>query len=379
MEEDSRKILMIEDVPPVYHLVRRLLASSNMEVETAYSLAEGIDKASRQPYDAVLLDLGLPDSTGLETYAEFQHRFPNVPVIILTGQDDENMADEAVKMGAQEYLIKGSYLAQGPAVQRLLARSILSAIERFSIYMALLHERARMESRVIERTAELMHANTHLQSLAARLVSAQEDERRRISLELHDETGQSVTALRLSLALIQAELPAEMAELRQKVDEAIEMADSAMERLRTLAHNLHPPALERVGLDQTLRDYCQRVARQSGLCVEYRGADFDAIPRHCQISIYRIVQEALTNVVKHARADNVWVEINRDAETISLDVRDDGCGFTLPAGRFTTANTGLGLVGIQERIEAIGGTLQVITAAGHGTQITASVPLEEEL
>jgi signal transduction histidine kinase len=377
--EEALKILMIEDILPYFQLVRRLLVPSNMMVESAACLKEGLQKAERQQFDAALLDLGLPDSSGLETYAAFQRRFPDIPVIILTGTDDEKMAVEAVKMGAQEYLIKGSYLAQGPAVQRLLARSILSAIERFSIHMDLMQERAQMESRVIERTAELIRANVHLRALAARLVSAQEDERRRISLELHDETGQSVTALRLSLALIQAELPAEPVGLQQKVSEAIDLADTAMERLRTLAHNLHPPALERVGLDQTLRDTCQRLERHSGLSVEYRGADFSALPSHYQISIYRIIQEALTNVVKHAQAQNVWVEINRDAETISLEVRDDGRGFWLSAGHFTADNSGLGLVGIQERAEAIGGSLSVISAPGKGTRILASIPLEEEL
>jgi signal transduction histidine kinase len=376
MVDEQLKILMIEDVPPFSHLVRRLLAPSKMSLDAATCLEDGLHKAEGQLYDAVLLDLGLPDSTGLQTYATFKSRFPNIPVIILTGFDDENMAVEAVKMGAQEYLIKGPYLAHDPAVQRLLTRSILSAIERFSIYMDLIHARALMESRVIERTEKLMEANAHLRALTARLVSAQEDERRRISLELHDETGQSVTALQLSLALIQTELPAELPELQQKVNEAISLADAAMERLRTLAHNLHPPALERVGLDQTLRDYCQHVARHSGLCVEYRGADFSTVPRHYQISIYRIVQEALTNVVKHAHARSVWVEINRDAETISLDIRDDGCGFVIPTGQQTN---GLGLVGIQERMEAIGGILQILTEPGKGTRITASVPLEEEL
>lgn len=378
MTNDPLHVLIIEDVAPFTILLNRLLAPANIILDTAACLAEGIQKAQQGNYQAVLLDLGLPDSAGLKTLSSFQSCFTDIPIIIFTSLDDENLAIEAVKHGAQDYLIKGAYLAQGAAGQRLLIRSIYSAIERFSIQTALVRERALMESRVIERTAKLAEVNEHLRSLTARLVSAQEDERRRISLELHDETGQFITALRLSLALIESELPPEYPDLQSKVNAAIGLADAAMERLRILAHDLHPPALLTVGLDQTLRDYCERVARQAKLPVEYRGAELDDLPSHFQISIYRIVQEALTNVVKHSRAQRAKVTINRDAEMISIEVQDDGQGFELADGETKSVHHGLGLIGIQERVEAIGGVMQIFTEPGFGTRIFVTVPLQEE-
>jgi signal transduction histidine kinase len=213
-------------------------------------------------------------------------------------------------------------------------------------------------------------------SLASHLVSAQEDERRRISLELHDEAGQALTALKLNLAMLQDELPGELDHTRSKIREAIALTEKTMGDLRSLAYNLRPPAIDAVGLSQTLQDYCQRVARQAGIQVIYKDRLRLDLPSYFQLSIYRVVQEALTNIVKHACATRVEVRLENDAEQIVVSVADNGRGFSAQASSLQVSK-GLGLIGIQERMEALGGVFEITSQNGGGTELTARIPIQE--
>ena len=344
--------------------------------ENADSLKEGLRLADEQSFDAVLLDLGLPDSQGLQTFMKFSSQEPSLPVIILSGLDDESIAARAVQLGAQDYLVKGNYLTQGDAGSKLLVRSIHYAIERHSIQSTLLGERGLLEQRVTERTLELSEANQLLQNLTARLVSAQEDERRRISLELHDEAGQALTALKLSLSMMRSSLDGDISSLDSQLQEAIDLVGNIMERLRTLAHDLRPPSLDNVELDQSLRDLCHRTAVQSKIHVDYRSSGVDSLPGYYQISIYRVVQESLTNIVKHAHAAHAWVKIECDAEGVHLSVRDDGVGFDSDAASQGQVS-GIGVAGMRERVEALGGVFDITSNSGEGTSLLARMPLQE--
>jgi signal transduction histidine kinase len=224
---------------------------------------------------------------------------------------------------------------------------------------------------------QLSTANERLLSLTSHLVSAQEDERRRISLELHDEAGQALTALKLNLALLQTELPDEFRNSREQISEAIALTEKTMEDLRALAYNLRPPAIDAVGLSQTLHDYCQRVSRQTGIQVVYQDSTLPGLPGHIQISIYRVVQEALTNIVKHSGATRVEVRLENDAEKILVHVSDNGRGFSPEKSNSPDISRGLGLIGIQERMEALGGAFEIATHVGAGTQLMARIPLQE--
>jgi PAS domain S-box-containing protein len=247
---------------------------------------------------------------------------------------------------------------------------------------------------------QLRAANDRLRTLASSLVSAQEDERRRISLELHDEAGQFLTALKLSLALLQAELPESNAALHHPLQEAICLTEETIEKLRSLAHNLRPPALDTVGLNQALADYCQRIARvtpiladtdrlrgksqtpipQDGIKVTYLGGDTRELPEHIQTSLYRIAQEALTNVIKHAQATQVRVKLDLDAEQVSLEINDNGQGLAKSSvdGMGVGSGNGIGLLGIRDRAEALGGSLEIESAPGRGVYLRVNIPLLQE-
>ena len=392
MESERLKILLVEDILIYVSLLENMLAGFGISLEPVNNLSDAMSFAGQGVYDAVLLDLGLPDSQGLETFIKFHAMYPELPVVILSGLDDEALAAKAVQFGAQDYLVKGPYLSRGEAGKNLLVRAIRYAIERHHIQKDLRHERDMLETRVAERTAQLekelverrrveealrlsenklRQYNQRLRYLTTKLVSAQEDERRRLSMELHDEAGQSLTALKLNLALVRAHLSS--SELIGQIEAAINLTETTMDRLRSLAHNLRPPALDALGLDQTLGDYCQRIARQSGIRVAYNCVDLPSLPEHFQISLFRVLQEALTNIIKHAEAGHVDVFLHQEQGMVVLEVRDDGVGFD-PSSVLKGKDRGIGLQGIEERMEALGGSVKISSQPGQGTRLLAEVP-----
>jgi PAS domain S-box-containing protein len=212
-----------------------------------------------------------------------------------------------------------------------------------------------------------------LRRLTLQVVSAQEEERHRLSRELHDEAGQALTALKISLDLIQSDLPAEAGSLRQRLGEAVALTETTMDQIRLLAYGLRPPALDAVGLNYTLEGLCRDFAMRTQLSIDYAGAELPALSEAANICLYRFLQEALTNVAKHAYANQVWVALRYDAEMVSLAVEDDGQGFDKQAG----TSAGIGLLGMQERIELLGGRLEIESWPGQGTRLTAHIPLQK--
>jgi PAS domain S-box-containing protein len=224
---------------------------------------------------------------------------------------------------------------------------------------------------------QLRTANERLLSLTSHLVSAQEDERRRLSLELHDEAGQSLTALKLNLELLQAELPAEMPRAQARLAEAISLTERTMNDLRALAYNLRPPAIDAVGLSQTLQDYCQRVARQTHIQISYWDNLPPDLPGHIQLSLYRLVQEALTNIVRHSGASQAEVRLECNGQQILAHIADNGRGFNPNLSTAPDISRGLGLIGIRDRMQALGGEFETVSRPGEGTRLIARIPLQE--
>ena len=258
--------------------------------------------------------------------------------------------------------------------------------------------RDELEHRVEERTAELKTANVQLnqeivdreqaeaalrtsearlKTLAQQLVAAQEEERQRLSRELHDEAGQALTALKISLDLTAEETSTDHLQLRDRIVEAARLANRTMEHLRLLAHGLRPPALDAVGLNYTLEDLCRDFSTRTRLVIDYNGKDLPTLPEEATISLYRFLQEALTNVARHANAKNVRVTLEADGKTASLVVEDDGQGFDVH--RVWTESrylAGKGLLGMRERIELLGGQLEIESQPGEGTRVVAHFPMK---
>jgi two-component system NarL family sensor kinase len=162
--------------------------------------------------------------------------------------------------------------------------------------------------------------------------------------------------------------------------EAISMTDQTMEQIRLLAHNLRPPVLDTFGLTTSLEGLCNEFGRRTNLEIEFEGAHLTELPEAVTISFYRFVQEALTNVAKHAQATRVKVELLEENNQLAVVVEDDGVGFSMeePKNIVSERNGGIGLAGMQDRFELLSGWVEIDSKAGRGTRVTAYVPYWEE-
>ena len=207
------------------------------------------------------------------------------------------------------------------------------------------------------------------QDALRRIVTAQELERRRLARELHDETGQALTTILLGLRTVEsAETPDEA---KNAVEDLRELVLSTLHDVRRLAVELRPKALDDFGLEPALERLTTTFAEQTGIAVDYHARIGERLPADIETALYRIVQEALTNIVKHAQATRVSVVITRQRNGVKALIEDDGVGFA----QEETRDHGLGLLGMRERLQLVGGRFAIESAAGSGTTLVAEVPV----
>jgi signal transduction histidine kinase len=253
-------------------------------------------------------------------------------------------------------------------------------------------ERDQLEIRVQERTADLSAANQALKmemaqrqragqerkKLLRRLADAQENERARIARELHDQLGQELTAMKLVLRLVNNQSASDPA-VRESVGKLEQLAGGLMQAIHRLAWELHPAALDDLGLEAALRRYTSEWSEHNHVPADFHASHMDAgrLPLDLETTLYRVAQEALTNVLRHAKAKRVSVLLARRKDSISLIIEDDGAGFDT-ATMFQAARSRgkLGLLGMRERIAMVGGTIEIESTPGAGTTIFARIPLE---
>ncbi len=256
--------------------------------------------------------------------------------------------------------------------------TLLGKLERARADLASLNQeleqRVEDRSRRLAETAEaLRRSEAKLREVAGRAVEATEQERQRIARELHDSTGQTLTAIRMSLQVIETTLEPGSA-ARAQIDDLESLLDETIDEVRRIAMALHPAALDRLGLIEALSELCSGVSNRAGLDVEFSEVHIpDDLPAGVATSSFRLVQECLTNAVRYAEAELVLVEITYKNDTLEISVSDDGRGFDPEQ---TTA--GLGLRGMHDRVAMLGGTLSINSAAGRGTEVKAVIPVGRE-
>ncbi len=382
MSEDGANVLLIEDDPASIEIVKAFVEEVGaFRLEWAESLEAGLDRLSRGGVDLVLLDFGLPDSDGLDTFLRAQSHSPGVAIIALTATADEAVAIRAIQLGAQDYLIKSSINRQ------LLIRAMRYAIERKRGEEALRRAHDELERRVEERTAELSSANARLteqiaerrraeaelRKLSHRLVEVQEGERRAIARELHDEIGQLLTGLKLALEMESLSRGDEAKTSQERIEVIV---NELMGRVRALSLDLRPAMLDDLGLLHALLWHFERWTQQTGKQVifNHTGIEGQRLESQIETATYRIIQEALTNVARHAGVEEVMVDVSADAESLSVRVADEGNGFSPEAA--LAAGSSSGLAGMRERARLLGGTLDIESAPRAGTRLIALLPLE---
>jgi len=213
-----------------------------------------------------------------------------------------------------------------------------------------------------------------LQVLSRRVVEVQEEERRHLARELHDEIGQVLSTISVNLHAVKGVCGAATV---SRIEESIHIVDQATQQVRNLSLDLRPSMLDDLGLVATLRWYADRQAQRAGIAVHFTAeSSGDRLPAELTIACFRVVQESLTNVMRHARAQRVWVEFRQGDDEIELAVRDDGVGFDPETTRRSAARgESFGLVAIQERVELLGGRADIRSQPGHGTSIRVWFPM----
>jgi signal transduction histidine kinase len=219
---------------------------------------------------------------------------------------------------------------------------------------------------------ELRASNSELRALSARVESAREEERTRIAREIHDDLGQRLTALRIDLAWVEEHAPAEAARVRRKVAEMTAAVDSSIGAVQRLATELRPAALDRLGLKGGIRWLAGDFEGRTGIRCRYRITTRRALPPDgTATALFRILQEALTNVARHAAAKHVDILLRDRGTTLELTVRDDGRGVTDEEAAGPKA---LGILGMRERAQSRGGSLSIRGLPGRGTEVVVSLP-----
>ena len=313
----------------------------------------GFRAALGEPWDLVLSDIELPQFSARAALAILQRAALATPLIVLTANADERALRDAVQAGAVDYVLK-TRLGR-------LTQSLRLAVER---------------ARLIQR---LEAKQVRMAQLSLALINAQEAERKALARELHDELGQRLSALNLLLHRSQPWFDDDEGMTLWRTAEREMTALVGM--VRDLSVALRPPGLDFFGLEVTIEQLLtQRFQHGPTWVFEYAG-----LPRRLapviEISVFRIVQESITNIVRYAKARHVVVEINggADGNELELIVRDDGAGFDATRWREYAAHAQrAGLAGMSERVQLLGGTFDIGSSSGHGTRITAIIPLPDK-
>lgn len=287
----------------------------------------------------------------------------------------EAAIDEALRTGGPvvvEYTLpfRGKPSHYEARIVRLGPDRVLSVIRDVT-------ERKDAEAAVAQREEALRRSHAEARALAARLLVAQEDERRRVAREIHDDVVQQVAALGIALSTVKRRLPPKLAAEDGPFADLQRRVDALAESVRAISHRLHSAVLDEAGLVTALRSHCADVGRAAGIDIRVEaGEGLERIPGDCAVVAYRVVQEALRNVVKHAGATEAEVAVWRAGDDLHIRISDPGAGFDAGDAGELGRRAGLGLVSMAERARLAGGSLTVHSRPHAGTRVEARIPLQ---
>lgn len=225
----------------------------------------------------------------------------------------------------------------------------------------------------LRHAEELRHRDERLGALTAALITAQEEERRRLSRELHDSLNQKLCMLAVGVEQLEQELPASATAIRKELQSLRRRAEEISDDVRRTAYQLHPSILEHLGLAVALRSYCEEVQKRTGIKIRFRQRGLpDSIPQDVALCFYRVAQEAIQNAAKHSGAQMIVISLRSAGGSLRLTVTDSGKGFD-PGDK---SRQGLGLISMAERVRLVNGTLVVKTGPGEGARIDLRVSLQ---
>jgi signal transduction histidine kinase len=341
-------ILMVDDQPGKLLSYEAILAPLGEKLIKAHSGKEALEHLLKTDIAIVLLDVNMPELDGFEL-ADMIHqhpRFQDTAIIFISAihlTDIDRL--QGYERGAVDYI-------SVPIIPELLRAKV-------KVFAAL-----------YRKTRQLEMLNCEMQRLSSRMITMQDEERRRIAREMHDGLGQDLTAAAMVMKAIRAP------ELREKLAEATGFIDNAIKQVRSISYLLHPPLLDVSGLGSAIRWFIEGLGKRSGIetVLETQPADFPRLAVELETALYRIMQEALTNVFRHSSARHAWITLTLEEGRVAATVRDDGKGVPERIVTFRPGSIGVGVAGMMQRVKEFGGEFR-IENADPGTVLEVVIPI----
>lgn len=351
-------VLVVDDNSAKLKAVVSIVSRMGLDISTATSGREALRMLLKQDFAVILLDVKMPLMDGFET-ATLIHGRPrsaHTPIIFITAEaDSDSERFLGYTLGAVDYIFS-------PIVPEVLSAKVRVFVDLFYL-----------QRKLILQTDELLQSKMLLRQLASHQEMIKEEERKRIAREIHDELGQNLLALRIDASMLHARTGTRHPKLNEKAKYALNQIDATIKSVRGIINDLRPPVLD-LGLQAAIEWQIEEFRRRSGIAcnIVVRDEHFDRdLDEKGATALFRILQESLTNIIRHAQATQVEIDLNRDAGWFYMKIADNGIGMQDGNRKKTNA---FGLAGIKERITMFGGELRIDSAEGNGTVLTVSIP-----
>lgn len=343
-------ILMVDDQPSKLLTYEVMLAELGENLLKANSAREALEILLRTDVAVVLMDVSMPDIDGFELAGLIrQHpRFQRTAIIFISAVHLTDLDRlKGYQRGAVDYI-------SVPVVPELLRAKV-------SVFAELHRQALQLEA-----------LNRELRRLSSRLMTAQDEERRRFARDLHDGIGQELAAAKI---MLDSMLQASSLENSKSIGDASEIIDGVIQQVRSMSHLLHPPLLDEGGLSSALRWFLEGVTERTGIrtSLTLQPVEFPRLTPQLERTVFRIVQEALTNVFRHSQARTSSVTLIQKEKNLVLTVRDDGKGVAEETAQLRPGSIGVGIGGMRERAREMGGELRMINA-NPGTIVEILIP-----
>ena len=373
-------ILIVDDTPVNLKVIVDYLESYGFGIRIARSGESALQRAQYNQPDIILLDVLMPGIDGFETCQRLKadEITRDIPVIFMTSLTGTEDKVKGFEVGAVDYVTK-------PLHQEEVLARITTHLRLRDLTLSLQEKNKQLEVSGRVEKERLFEAvsqqREQLRALTNRLTDVQEAERKQLARELHDEMGQALTAISINLAAIKKELPQDcLTAVDERLTEASFLADQTLEQIRELSLNLRPPMLDDLGLVSTLRWYIKHYAKRVNIETDFEVTGLEERPPAAvETTLYRVVQEALTNVARHAQAGQVQLYLRQKESAITVFIKDNGQGFNLAKviNRESPGN-GTGLLGMRERVTLLGGKFNIKSHMGQGTELSIEIPREND-
>ena len=359
MNELIYTILVVDDELIARNTLAALIKKPNYHVEMAEDGLQGIEMARQLNPDVILLDVMMPRINGFEVCKRIRSdpQIGEVPIIMITALDDRDAKLDGLSAGADDFLTK--------PFDSIELGIRLNSLLRVGRYRHLVDEREKLK----ETLAELSAKNHQLQILSQQILDAQENERRFVAVELHDEIGQIIIGLKLILERKPDDTSSMLAEARGVTNEL-------MQRVREISLNLRPTALDDFGLSAALSDLFKRFSSRSNVKIHHNVNPLDErrFDKNIETTVFRVAQEAITNTARHSGVNEANVILVMKPDLLRVSISDAGLGFDILSKDLSKST---GLSGMQERVHLAGGRFVLQSEPGKGTLVLAEFDLDQ--